>query len=93
MARKLNFSLTEISVQNRERKHSTFSRRGQQQEVSCFCLKLSLHNHIYSAKYLSPLEVISLKIWKTLLSWHAKCSVPVAVRVSKRGVLNWFFSE
>ena len=87
MARK-KFSLMEISVKNRERKHSTFSRRGRQREVTCCRLKLSSHNHIYSAKYLSSLEVISLTIWKTLLSWHAKCSVPVAVSVSKRVVLT-----
>ena len=31
----------------------------------------------------SPLEMISTKIWETPLSWHVKCSLPVAVRVSK----------
>ena len=36
----------------------------------------------------SPLEMISLKIWETPLSWHAKCSLPVAVRVSKTCVLK-----
>ena len=36
----------------------------------------------------SPLEMISIKIWETPLSWHAKCSLPVAVRVSKTLVLK-----
>ena len=31
----------------------------------------------------SPLEMISTKIWETPLSWRVKCSLPVAVRVSK----------
>ena len=35
----------------------------------------------------SPLEMISIKIWETPLSWRAKCSLPVAVRVSKTRVL------
>ena len=32
--------------------------------------------------------MISTKIWETPLSWHAKFSLPVAVRVSKTRVLN-----
>ena len=36
----------------------------------------------------SPLEMISTKIWETPLSWHAKFSLPVAVRVSKTRVLK-----
>ena len=36
----------------------------------------------------SPLEMISIKIWETPLFWHAKCSLPVAVRVSKTRVLK-----
>ena len=36
----------------------------------------------------SPLELISTKIWETPLSWHAKFSLPVAVRVSKTRVLK-----
>ena len=31
----------------------------------------------------SLLEMFSVKIWETPLPWHAKCSLPVAVRVSK----------
>ena len=33
----------------------------------------------------SPLEMISIRIWET---WKAKCSLPVAVRVSKTRVLK-----
>ena len=36
----------------------------------------------------SSLKMISIKIWETPLSWHAKCSLPVAVRVSKTRVLK-----
>ena len=36
----------------------------------------------------STLGMISAKIWETPMSWHGKCSLPVAVRVSKRRVLN-----
>ena len=36
----------------------------------------------------SPLEMISTKIWETPLSWRVKCSLPVAVRVSKTRVLK-----
>ena len=32
--------------------------------------------------------MISTKIWETPLSWHVKCSLPVAVRVSKTRVLK-----
>ena len=35
-----------------------------------------------------PLEMISIKIRETPLSWHAKCSLPVAVRVSKTRMLK-----
>ena len=36
----------------------------------------------------SPLEMISTKIWEIPLSWHVRCSLPVAVRVSKMRVLK-----
>ena len=32
--------------------------------------------------------MIGAKIWETPLSWHAKCSLPVAVRVSKLRLLK-----
>ena len=35
-----------------------------------------------------PLKISSRKIWKTLRSKHAKCSLPVAVRVSETLVLK-----
>ena len=35
-----------------------------------------------------PIEIISTKSWETPLSWHAKFSLPVAVRVSKTRVLK-----
>ena len=38
----------------------------------------------------SPLEISILKMWETTLSWHAKCSLRVAVRVSKTPVLKLF---
>ena len=34
------------------------------------------------------LEMISVKIWETPLSWHGKCSLPVAVRDSKTRVFK-----
>ena len=36
----------------------------------------------------SPLEMISIRIWETPLSCHVKCSLPVAVRISKTRVLK-----
>ena len=36
----------------------------------------------------SPLEMSYTKIWETMISWHAKCSLPVAVRVSKTRMLK-----
>ena len=36
----------------------------------------------------SPLEMLGIKIWKTPLSWHAKCPLPVVVRVSKTCMLK-----
>ena len=37
----------------------------------------------------SPLEVNSIKIWETIRSKNANCSLPVAVRVSKTRVLKF----
>ena len=36
----------------------------------------------------SPLEMITIKIWETPLSWHMKYSLPVAVSDSKTRVLK-----
>ena len=38
--------------------------------------------------FFCSLEMICLKICETPLPWHAKCSLPVAVRVSKTRVLK-----
>ena len=50
-----------------------------------FCLlTCSLHTTIFMLlSIISPLEIISLKTWETQLSWCAKSSLPVGVRVSK----------
>ena len=39
-------------------------------------------------RIVSPLEMISIKIWETPLPWHAKCSLPVAGRVLKSHILK-----
>ena len=36
----------------------------------------------------SPLEMLGIKIWETPLSWHAKCPLPIVVRVLKTCVLT-----
>ena len=41
----------------------------------------------------SRLEMIGIKIWETPLSWHTKCPLPVAVRVSKTRVLKLSITE
>ena len=51
-------------------------------------LALSSHNRISLPSFFSPLDMISTKIWETPLPWLAKCSFPVAVRVSKVRVLK-----
>ena len=54
-----------------------------------FSLLACLHTTTFtSLSIFSPLEMISIKIWGTPLSWHAKFSVPVAVRVSKMHMLK-----
>ena len=49
---------------------------------------LPSHNHIHNTKYLSPLEVSSIKISETIRPQHENCSLPFAVRVSKTRVLK-----
>ena len=66
-----------------------FLRSGQQPKVSCF---LSYHVFIL-LRIFSPVKTISVKIWETLLSWHKKRSLPVAVCVSKRSVLKLVFEK
>ena len=53
-----------------------------------FPFNLFSHNYIYIAKYLFAIRDFSIKIWETPLSWHVKCSLPVAVHVSKTRVLK-----
>ena len=55
-----------------------------------FSLLTCLHTTTFTLpSFFSPLEMISIKMWVTTLSWHAKRSFPVAVRVSKTRVLTY----
>ena len=54
-----------------------------------FSLLTCLHTTTFTLlSIFSPLEMINTKIWETPLSWYAKCSLPVAVRVLKTRVLK-----
>ena len=54
-----------------------------------FSLLTCVHTTTFTLlSIVSLLQKISIKIWKTPLSWHAKCSLPVAVCVSKTCVLK-----
>ena len=54
-----------------------------------FSLTTCLHTTTFTLlSTISPLGMISMKIWETPLPWHAKCSLLVAVRVSKTRVLK-----
>ena len=54
-----------------------------------FSLLTCLHTTEFALPSIfSPLEMLDIKIWETPLSWHAKCPLPVAVRVSKTCVLK-----
>ena len=54
-----------------------------------FSLLTCLHTTTFTLPSIfSPLEMISIKMWETPLSCHAKRSLPVAVRVSKTRVLK-----
>ena len=49
-----------------------------------FSLLTCLHTTTFiMLSIFSSLEMISIKLWNTPLSWQAKCSLPVTVRVSK----------
>ena len=51
-------------------------------------LLICLHTTTFTLRSMfCPLELISMKIWETPLSWHGLCSLQVAVRVSKSRVL------
>ena len=44
-----------------------------------FSLLTRLHTTTFTLPSIfSPLEIISIKMWETPLSWNAKCSLPVA---------------
>ena len=54
-----------------------------------FSLLTCLHTTTFTLPSIfSPLGMINIKMWETPLSCHAKCSLPVAVRVSKTRVLK-----
>ena len=54
-----------------------------------FSILTRLHTTAFALpSILSPLEMLGIKIWETPLSWHAKCPLPVVVRVSKTCVLK-----
>ena len=54
-----------------------------------FSLLTFLHTTAFALpSNFSPLEMLGIKIWETPLSWHAKCPLPVVVRVSKTCVLK-----
>ena len=54
-----------------------------------FSLLTCLHTTAFALPSIfSPLKMLGIKIWETPLSWHAKCPLPVVVRVSKTCVLK-----
>ena len=54
-----------------------------------FSLLSCLHTTAFALPSIfSPLKMLGIKIWETPLSRHAKCPLPVVVRVSKTCVLK-----
>ena len=54
-----------------------------------FSLLTCLHTTAFALPSIfSPLEMLGIKIWKIPLSWHAKCPLPVVVRVLKTCMLK-----
>ena len=54
-----------------------------------FSLLTCLHPTAFALPSIfSPLEMLGIKIWETPLSWHARCPLPVDVRLSKTCVLK-----
>ena len=54
-----------------------------------FSLLTCLHTTTFILRSIfSPLEMIRVKMWEEPLSWHEKCFLPVAVRVSNTRVLK-----
>ena len=64
-----------------------FARDGFERRSKLFSYFTCLYTttHVYIITYIfSRVETINLKIWERPLSLHAKCSLPVSVRVQKR---------
>ena len=58
-------------------------------ESELFSLITRLHTITFTLLgTVSSLGMITVKIWETPLSWHARCSLPLPVRVSKRRMLK-----
>ena len=54
-----------------------------------FSLLTCIHTNTFTLPSIFfPLLMISIKIWETPKAWNAKCSLPVAVRVSKARLLR-----
>ena len=62
--------------------------RSKQGKINSFKLQKDSDLICRGPSIFSPLEMISIKIWETPLSWNTKCSLPVAVCVSKTRVLK-----
>ena len=70
----------------RELKYARFWDADGDRKWAIFTFNLPSHNHILSI--FSPLGMSSIKIWVTIGSQHAQCSLPVAIRVSEMRVLD-----
>ena len=68
---------------NRELKHERFWGTDGNRKWAIFTLTCPHTTTFTLLSVFSPLEISSINIWETIRSWHAKCSLPVAVRVSK----------
>ena len=85
----LKLILIESSANKELIKHARFSDADGNRKLAVFPLLTCLHTTAFTLlSIFSPLEMIGIKIWETPLSWHAKFSLPVAVRVSKTRVLT-----
>ena len=78
---------------NRELKHDVFEPRTDTGSVlfsyfTCLQSTTSIFLSLFAL-----VETISLKIWERLMSWPAKCSLPVAVRGSKSLVTVILFED
>ena len=76
------------TFENRELKHERFWEADGNRKWAVVPFNLSSHNHNHIANYLFSITDDWSNIWETSLSWHAKCSLPVAVSVSKTRMLK-----